>query len=231
MKLSTTTMVHRAGNAGVLLMDATFKVCTASYPVIVSGTTDARNRFRLISVSIVLGETSHSYRRVLEHISEMVSSICGSLFAPKCVLGDAFKGLTSSVRSAFNDHHPMRLVCYYHAKTAISKSLGYTSQVERRNPVAIGFLRDLDVLAASFSKRRFLYVLERLKQRYSANERINKCLTQRNWFFETDGDYTTWYWNPSNFDMSLAWFPGSNNAVESFNHIFKTDWRRKTLNL
>jgi hypothetical protein len=217
---STETMLLRAAKADTLLIDATFKVSTAEYPLMISGTIDAVNKFRLISVSVVLDETTASYKAVFDLISNAVGEYCGRIFRPSYIMADSAKSVTAATRLSFNDVSlPQRLVCYYHVKAAIAKYFKYNSRIND-NPLIGKFLKDIDAVAASFSKARFEYTVAKLKERYASHKKIVKYMETPRGYFDGNNEYSTWYWMNN---IHAAWTPSTNNALESFNNILKND--------
>ena len=222
---STNTLLRRAARCRTLLVDATFKVTTAGFPLIACGTSDSVHGFRLISVSLVLGETTKSYSRVFEHLMHKVREVTGIPFNPECVMADAASSITSSMRKF--SRLPTRLVCYFHVKQAIRKYFKYTARMEDENSLIGRFLRDVDILSHSFSVGRFEYILQLIKQKYGIHSKIIRYLDRKDGFFDTTGNYYRWFWIPDRIES--AWDPTTNNAVESFNNKIKTDLLSKKI--
>lgn len=169
---TTTNLIRRAEKSDTLMIDATFKTNTAGFPIIIAGTTDAKNCFRLISVSLVFNESKSSYTRVFEHIAKFLHQTSGCNYQPKVVMADGARCITASAKEVFKRSPPLRRNCFFHVKQALGRSISF-SKKRLRNPQFYGnrFLADLDILAGAFSQERFKKLVSALREKWHNNKK------------------------------------------------------------
>jgi hypothetical protein len=236
---STNNMLHLAARCKVVLVDATFKVNTAAYPLIVCGTVDVRNQFRPLSISIVKSETTASYTKVFQQLQVETERVSGISFAPECIMADSASAISASISKVFNHKYSringrfpaLRRHCYFHVINAIEKRLLYSKyKLENAEQILKDLIGHIRIISGSYSIQRFKKLTDELRSHWSENRTILRILNAEKGFFDPSNEKSNWYWIPNNGeDLSAAWHPMTNNGLESFNNILKTDLTSKKL--
>lgn len=105
----------RNSGACVLHLDATFKLNSVGYPVLVRGITDASRAFHLVAVFITSQFQYKHFVAALAALRRVYARVNGAEWRMKFVLGDADKAQYKAFCSVFTDSSFTYLMCFYHA--------------------------------------------------------------------------------------------------------------------
>ena len=202
--------------------DATYKLVTSDYPVVVCGFVTQHRRFQLVSLSFVMRETTESFQKVFEHIKSSAESICTNrTLCPAFSMADGASAISTSLRHVFRGTH--RLTCYAHVLAALRKKA--RGNFRMKNDQHWFELHRLTKEASmAQSKEEFVSRLERIYIEFSPEyPGLVHYMRTPNGFFDPNSWRSMWY-RFSHTSLDQAWCPRTNNPVESFNRRLKSDF-------
>jgi hypothetical protein len=193
----------------VLHIDATFKLNTSEYPVIVVGISDCARSFHLVALFIVSQRLQQIYESCLAALSRVYSWITQLRLLPRFVMGDAEQGQMNAVFSVFQNNPGMEyLMCFFHIMTNVEKHMkGFPSHV------ACAIVRGLYDL--HFARDQIAFSC--LRDQLLSNWRRDFCTYLEGQWLR--GHFSRWqcFTTPSGFATT-------NNPVEQFNKVLKRDY-------
>ncbi|KAE9353357.1 hypothetical protein PF008_g5039 [Phytophthora fragariae] len=98
----------------VMHLDATFKLNSVGYPVLVCGITDASRSFHLLALFITSQLQHEHFAAALVALRRMYARVNGAEMQVEFVLGDADKAQHKAFRDVFADCTFKYLMCFYH---------------------------------------------------------------------------------------------------------------------
>ncbi|KAK1946751.1 hypothetical protein P3T76_002303 [Phytophthora citrophthora] len=98
----------------VLHLDATFKLNSVGYPVLVWGITDVSRTFHLVSLFITSQLQEAHFATALVALRRMYARVNEPEMQVKYILGDADKAQLKAFQSVFADCNFVSLMCFYH---------------------------------------------------------------------------------------------------------------------
>ena len=217
--ISTDSLLeHAFQNAKIstFCTDCTFKRVQSGHPILTMGCVSDTREYILTSISIVLRESSFSYKNSFSHTKGVITDSYGP-FEPEFLLGDAAAAITHGATRIF----PLtkRLVCYAHMKKQVKLTVRYKCSVTNTDWYELR--EHLTILARAKSESQFAHWLDCLVRLYSNNERLVEYLKKSRGYFDVDSWRSKWYWGSYSMAEQL-WGPRTNNAQESFNSRLKS---------
>lgn len=190
-----------------ITIDTTYKVTYRGYPLFPVGTTDKGKHFHLLGFAMCSSEKAEDFQFVFSCVKEAVKEFCEVDFTPKMIMADGADAITLAIEREFPG--AIRLMCWYHAITAIEKR-AKTCGKENREKI----LADIRLIHLSPSKEVF---------------EIASRLFCEKWTEEEPDfvDYFKTYWLAKNCNwylgISTENHPSTNNAQEGYHSSFKKE--------
>ncbi|KAG2778060.1 hypothetical protein Pcac1_g11675 [Phytophthora cactorum] len=114
----------------VLHLDATFKLNSVGYPVLVCGITDASRSFHLLALFITSQLQEGNYSAAHLTLRRIYARVNGMEMRVTYVLGDADKAQYKAFRCVFADSQFTYLMCFYHVVAKLrDRSRGLSSEL------------------------------------------------------------------------------------------------------
>ncbi|KAG2759719.1 hypothetical protein PC129_g19504 [Phytophthora cactorum] len=134
-----------------LHLDATFKLNSVGYPVLVCGITDASRTFHLVALFITSLLQHEHYAAALVALRRMYARVNGAELQVEFVLDDANKAQHKAFHDVFADCSFTYLMCFYHVVAKLrERSRGLSSELS-----ALVYKDDYD-LHFAWSKAEFV---------------------------------------------------------------------------
>ncbi|EGZ24980.1 hypothetical protein PHYSODRAFT_398409, partial [Phytophthora sojae] len=120
----------RDASTFMLNLDATFKLNSVGYPVLVCGITDATRAFHLVALFITSQLQYEHFEAALVALRRVYARVNGAEWQVKFVLGDADKAQHTAFRSVFADCPLTYLMCFYHVVAKLrERTRGLSSEL------------------------------------------------------------------------------------------------------
>ncbi|OWZ07221.1 hypothetical protein PHMEG_00020411 [Phytophthora megakarya] len=201
----------------VLHVDATFKLNSSYYPVVVIGVSDRLRTFHLLALFIVSQRTEPVYVEVLASMRRAFFRVVGVPLKVNYVMTDAEAAMHSAFEGVFAaDNSYTQLMCWYHV---VAKVYQHTNKL----PTTAREIAMADVFAMHFARGQTEFDL--LKQAALKRWTCNPMLVHFAAYFSKvwlSGKATRWqcYWTPGGFAKT-------NNPCEQFNKVLKRDYTHR----
>ncbi|RHY18189.1 hypothetical protein DYB25_004210 [Aphanomyces astaci] len=219
--ITTKQLLHgmnRDPSSFVFHWDATYKINSMAYPVLICGMTDPGGNFHPVAFFIIGEESTDEYEWAMRELMTVYEAVVGSPLKLHYVMGDAAKAPIAALKNLPQLGIKTLLMCFYHCVACVNKRLGGA-------PKQVKALVSKHMFKMHFSRSEFecQQYWEAAKVAWSACEvLVAKDFAryfEEQWF---SGDTANWqaYHTPSGF-------PTTNNPCELFNKHFKGLWSIK----
>ena len=187
-------------------IDATYKLMTCNYPLIIVGISDLQSTFYLTAVAIVEAETAEAYKWVLQIIVEKCRSL-NIHFHPTAVIADNSSAISLAVSQVFPECK--RLHCWFHTWKLIDALLKpYTSFRDMLSD-------DIHFLQTLFHPTLFSQALELFERKWNKLTELIKTFSDHHIRHNQN-------WN----EAADIFAPSTNNCLERFNRTIKTRYTK-----
>lgn len=213
---STKRLLGHSLMSKVLHADGTYKIIVQGYPILVVGIIDCERRFHLCGIAITSSESSSDFKFLFESLQEGVIKVANDDVNPDVLVADAAVPISNGFAEAFD-----RLKKRAHSFTHMMANVQKPPFVGPANKEA--FLIDARSLQLSHDQAVFDAGFKVLEAKWAKDEprfmeysKKNHILTNGNWF-----------------EGYASRTPSTNNALESFNRLLKsqqTFYTRQPLN-
>ncbi|KAG2815571.1 hypothetical protein PC129_g12068 [Phytophthora cactorum] len=197
----------------VLHLDATFKLNSVGYPVLVCGITDASRSFHLLALFITSQLQEGNYSAAHLTLRRIYARVNGMEMRVTYVLGDADKAQYKAFRCVFADSQFTYLMCFYHVVAKLrDRSRGLSSEL-----VALVF-RGMYDLHFSQNEAEFCERKERVLALWDEHVDLAtfSVYEKAQWL---QGNFKNWQWY-----CTPTGYPTTTNPVEQFNRALKRDY-------
>ena len=204
-------LFHRLGSYQgrlVVHLDATYKLNDRGYPLLVMGFSDTAKKFHLISLAVSSHETASAYTHLCSKTSLIYQSLFGRPLLPMVVVSDGAGAIFEAVSMTWPTAE--HLMCTFHLQQAFLKRFANRDKKQWAKEL-------LNSLIYTKSQQDFD------RQLVAAQ---NQLITDG---FRVPSDYLrrTWVSSVQSKWQVFRAFPGcprTNNALESFNRVYKTTY-------
>jgi len=197
----------------VLHLDATFKLNSVGYPVLVCGITDATRTFHLVALFITSQLQYEHFEAALVALRRVYARVNGAEWQVKFVCGDADKAQHKAFRSVFAECSFTYIMCFYHVVAKLrERTRGLSSEL---STLVYKGIYDLH-----FAQSKSEYVDQ-------------KAAMLKEWAGHADltafAKYVKSQWLEGNFSnwqcfLTPPGYATTNNPVEQFNRALKRDY-------
>lgn len=189
--------------------DATYKLIWQGYPVLIIGTTDLQKRFHCFGAAVCSNEKALDFEFIFRSVQTGVRNIYGSEISPDFLICDGATAIHNAFRNVFGDDKSV-IMCWAHMYRAVSNRLNVSIKDTTKRAK---FLTDLSKLQVSKSVGNF---------------EIASKLFVAKWKLESDSlmSYFEDEWlkkHPNWFEAFARQVPSTNNALEAFNRVIKSE--------
>lgn len=207
--ISSSILLKRLEKARNLHIDATYKLNTCKYPVVVVGFTDLDSSFYTSAVCIMQNETAESYRWILSTLVEKCLDLNIELNF-KAIIADN----SSAISLAANQIFPniKRINCWAHTWRLMENLISPINMFKAEISDDIHFLQKL------FSEDLFKEGLRLFKNKWSQIRSTTNFI--ENFFNLYVDNNSNWY---EGYD---CFAPSTNNALEKFNYLIKSRYTK-----
>jgi hypothetical protein len=222
LTVSTDAMLRLAAeraHTSTLATDATFKRIQNGYPIIVTGLISESKSLKVVSISVVLAESTESYKTVFKHVKDAVFDLTGTDLRPLYIMGDCASTITTAATALFPEAR--RLVCYAHVLKWLKHHIRYNYGV-RSESEWVRFKFHVDKLFLANSIDEFRNRVNMIAGQFAGNERLREYLLGSDRVFDTESWKSKWF-RGCYEDLSVLWQPRTNNATEGFNQKLKLE--------
>lgn len=181
------------------------------------GSTDMKQYFHLIGLTITTNETAEDYRFAYESVVTGVRKYTGQEIQPEASVSDADPAIHKGLRTCFGDLPIIIIMCWAHVMSNVERKYTYNQQENKKK-----MMDDLRKLHFSQDQRQSingsrLFVKKWQSEEPNAVKKLNGSFFRKNanWFIDAHHRV-----------------PKTNNALESFNgsmKTFQTQFKRKPL--
>ena len=212
--------LKRASNY-LLHVDATYKVNTCGYPVIVFGVSDLARHFYPVALFISSQTNQIMMERALQAMLDQFETVTGEVASIGVVMGDADDAQWNALNAVITRHQrePWRFImCFFHVMMNVKKRVSSLSKQSKRliytRIYRLHYSRNEDERDASWREARALW----------AGNSETKAFGE---YFEKEwmrGKFASW--------QCFETGPGqakTNNPVEQFNRDIKRDYTKRRL--
>lgn len=207
--VSSKILLQNAAKIAVLHADATYKLIWQGFPILLLGTTDSDRRFHLIGMSVSTNEKTADFEFIFKTIKNATNDLLGYQLKPRYLVSDAAFSIKNAFANVFG-HEDNKIMCWAHLRRAVVKKLPqYIRESKRQHE----FVADLDKLQLSNSQEVFKRASELFIEKW---EEVSNDLMEyfvQEWL----NQHPNWY---EGFATKI---PSTNNALESFNNVIKTE--------
>ena len=110
----------------ILHLDATFKLTSAGFPVVVGGVSDRSGLFHVSFMCVTSHRRVEDYTEVLRRFKVSYNNVFQEEFVPSFTMADGEKALREAISNLFPEANT--LMCYFHViKNVREKMIGMTS--------------------------------------------------------------------------------------------------------
>jgi hypothetical protein len=193
--------------------DATYKINSKAYPILICGMTDPGGKFHPVAFFIISQETTEEYAWAMQELMQMYATVVGSELRLDYVMADAALAPVAAVKKLQSQLGvKVILMCFYHCVACVKKRLGAV-------PLSVKATVARHMFRMHFSRN----ACECLEHWNAAKVAWASCpvLTEKGFlrYFEVQwvtGECRNWqvYHTPGGF-------PTTNNPCELFNKHFK----------
>ena len=116
--------MQRCPRSFVFHWDATYKINSLSYPVLVCGISDVARQFHPVAFFLLGGETEDDYTWAMRELMTMYSVVVGEPLRLSFVMSDAARAPALAVRALQDELGVEKaLMCFYHCIANVHKRL------------------------------------------------------------------------------------------------------------
>lgn len=192
--------------------DATYKITSTGYCLIIYGVTDIRGHFHLVSFMISSHETYEDFHLFYQGMQTLAAQLKIE-FNPRFLMQDACQASFNAARAVFPD--AIVLMCYFHVKQNIRKNLSKSHILSKE--VYNEFETDVTNLHYSNTEEEYNERLVMLRKKYSEYSAAMEYM-EKQWL---SGPFSNWQIFRNN-----PGYANTNSNIESFNASFKRDYTK-----
>ncbi|RQM30435.1 hypothetical protein B5M09_012813 [Aphanomyces astaci] len=104
--------------------DATYKINSMAYPVLICGMTDPGGRFHPVAFFVIVEESTDEYEWAMRELMKVHEAVVGSPLKLDYVMGDAAKAPIAAMKNLSQLGIKTLLMCFYHCVACVNKRLG-----------------------------------------------------------------------------------------------------------
>ncbi|RHY15391.1 hypothetical protein DYB36_012726 [Aphanomyces astaci] len=108
--------------------DATYKINSMAYPVLICGMTDPGGRFHPVAFFVIGEESTDEYDWAMRELMKVYEAVVGSPLKLDYVMGDAAKAPIAAMKNLPQLGIKTLLMCFYHCVACVNKRLGAVPQ-------------------------------------------------------------------------------------------------------
>ncbi|KAF0714131.1 Aste57867_4032 [Aphanomyces stellatus] len=193
--------------------DATYKIDSLAYPVLVCGISDVGRKFHPVAFFLLGKESEHEYTWAMAALMDMFREVCGRALKLTYVMADAAKAPALSVEAFYFQLGVDRvLMCFYHLVANVHKRLVGTALKSK----ALVYRHIYNMhYSRSWNELRSHWV--NAMNAWGQNEEL-AAREFTKYFFDQWINSQSWRWQVYH---TPAGFATTNNPCEAFNKHFK----------
>ena len=167
--------------------DSTYNLLSNGYPLLILGTVDANNKFRLIGSTVSMHEDEHAFTTALQAVKNGLFLFCEYNWCPSYAMADSAGAIHNALLAVFPGIKVAK--CYFHMRQAIVHNKArFRTEANYEQ-----FMEDTKMLAGLPNEEQFLQGLSMLERKWVRRE----LDMMSNWFMP--------YWGT---EIKRNWFVG-----------------------
>jgi hypothetical protein len=202
---------HAAPGCKVFHWDATYKINSRAFPILVCGWSDVGRCFHPLAFFILSNESTQDYTRAINSLRLIYKQVCGADLRLDFVMGDAAGAQHNAITAyAIELGNPTLLMCFWHMLVKVKENLsGITNTL--KNIV----FQDVYKMHFARSQREFAYHWKNISTAWMKEATLASFATYfaRQWVNSRACNWQVFH--------TPVGFACTNNPSETFNKIFK----------
>lgn len=209
--VSTKYLLSVAMNSTILHADATYKLNSNGYPVLMVGCSDFNRQFHPLLIGITVTETESDFAFMFTTLKNAISQHHFRLYEPTVLIADSAPAIKNAFIDVFGDTTEDITVinCFTHVIKNV-RQRKYAMSAEKK----VEMLKDVRTLHEAASKKIF----DSLKKLFIAKHKAERDACD---YFNSVWFDKLWYEDVRHFT------PSTNNGLEGMNAVIKRDYTHR----